>query len=362
VKQGVQSLAFSPSGTTLLSGSTGNFGEAASYEPRLWDVAAGKEIRRFHIPGGSGCPALFSPDGKYLACQSGESLLVWETATGRWVRQLPLQKKPWLPLRVTAVAFSPDGRTLVSAERDMSFEKPTSAVQFWELASAKVRLSSPCAPAWYAEACFSPDGKVLAVADAQHNVRLLEAATGMLLQRFAGHQADIGSLAFAPDGKSVASASADTTILVWNVADLACAGAKPAAALIPGELEQLWGDLASADAARAFRAMGALAARATQSVAYLREHMHPASAPEAARVARLIAALDDEQFTLRQKAADELAALGELVEAPLRKVLAGWASAEGRRRIQRLLEGLAAPLAAPESLRPVRAVELLERI
>jgi RNA polymerase sigma factor (sigma-70 family) len=362
VNEGVQSLAFSPSGTTLLCGNTGNFGEATSYDPRLWDVATGKEVRRFHVPGGSGCPATFSPDGKYLACQSGASLLVWEAGTGRWVRQIPLGKKPVFPLSVTAVAFSPDSRTLVSVERDATLQNPVSAVRFWELASAKERLSIPCPPAWYADVCYSPDGKVLAVADAEHCVRLLDAATGKLRRRFAGHHAEIDSLAFAPDGKSVASASADTTILVWGVADLASAGPNPVAPLTARDLEELRGDLASADAARAYRAIGALAARATQSVSFLREHMHPASALEGARVARLIAALDHEQFAVRQKAADELAALEELVEAPLRKALAGLPSAQGRRTIQRLLEDLAAPLAAPESLRLVRAVELLERL
>jgi hypothetical protein len=361
VKEPVHSLAFSPSGAALLWGYAGNFGEARTYDPHLWDVAAGMEIRRYHIAGGSGCPAVFSADGKYLACQSGDSLLVWEAGTGRSVRQIPLGKKPLFPLRVTSVACSPDGRTLVSAECDSSIQDPVSAVRFWELASAKERLAISCTPAWYPGMCFSPDGKVLAVADADHDVRLLEATTGKLLRRFAGHHADIYSLAFAPDGKGLASASADTTILVWNVADVAAAS-KPAAGLTGGELKQLWGDLASADAARAYRAIDALAADPQQSVAFLVEHLHPAAAPDAARVARLIAALDDEQFAVRQKAADELAELAELVAAPLRKALAARPSAESRRRIARLLDDLAAPLAAAESLRAVRAVEVLERL
>jgi WD40 repeat protein len=362
VKKGLDSLAFSPSGTTLVSGNRGDYEGAPGYDPQLWDVATGKEVRRYHIPGGSGCPATFSPDGKYLASQCRDSLAVWETATGRSVRHIPLGKKPLFPLRVTAVAFSPDGRTLVSAERDGSVKDPVSAVRFWELASAKERLSISCAPAWYADACFSPDGKYLAVADANHDVRLWDVATGRLVRRFAGHHADVDALAFAPDGKSLASASADTTILVWNVADLTSSPPRPAVGLTGEELNRLWGDLACADAARAYRAIGALAGSPGQSVALLQEQLRPAAPPDAARVARLIAALDDEQFAVREKAVQELAGLAELVEAPLRKALAAQPSPERRRRIERLLEDLAAPRSAPEVLRSVRAVELLERL
>jgi WD40 repeat protein len=365
VGESAQSLVFSPTGTTLLSGAHLNLNapdnSAAAYEPRLWEVATGKEVRRYHVPGGSHCPAVFSPDGKYLASQGGDSLVVWEAATGRPVRQIPLGTRPPLQPRVTSVAFSRDGRTLVSAERDGRPNNPLNAVRFWELAGAKERLSIPCVPAWNCCVRFSPDGKYLAVADANHDVLVADAATGEFVRRFAGHNADVNSLAYTPDGKGLASAGIDTTILFWNTADLAAADPKPAAGLTGEELERLWGDLASADAAQAYRAIGVLAASPPRAVALLQEHLHPAALPDPARVARLISDLDDERFAVREQAAGELAGLAELAEPALRKALAGQPSPEGRRRITTLLEDLTAQT-NPEYLRPVRAVELLERL
>ncbi len=363
----VQCMTFSPSGTSLLWGQLSSLGhtaggEPAVYAPHLWDVATGKEIRRYQIDGGSGCPATYSPDGKYLASQSGNSLLVWQAASGRAIRQMPLGRNAPFPHSVTAAAFSPDGRMLFTAERDSSVKDPVIAVRFWELASGKERLSLPYVPEWYCPARYSPDGRFLAFAEIHHDVCMLDVATGQLVRRFAGHDATIESLDFAPDGKHLASAGMDTTILVWDLSDLTARIPKPPANLSERELEALWNDLASDDAARAYRAIGALAASPARSVDLLRRRLHPPQPPDAGRLARLIAALDDDQFAVREKAVEELSALGEWAEAPLRVAQAGKSSAESRRRIAKLLDEIAAGSITPETLRAIRAVELLERL
>jgi hypothetical protein len=81
---------------------------------------------------------------------------------------------------------------------------------------------------------------------------------------------------------------------------------------------------------------------------------------DAGRTARLIAELDSEQFSSRQRASAALAKLGDAAEPDLRLALRRTRSAEQRRRLGQLLDKLAED--APEPLRACRALEVLERI
>src|SRR5690348_1903702 len=65
---------------------------------------------------------------------------------------------------------------------------------------------------------FSPDGKTLASAGVDKTIRLWDVATGRGLAALEGHTASVASVAFSPDGKTLASASVDETIKLWDVA------------------------------------------------------------------------------------------------------------------------------------------------
>src|SRR5205085_91419 len=82
------------------------------------------------------------------------------------------------------------------------------------------------------------------------------------------------------------------------------------------------------------------------------------------RLAGLIADLDDERFTVRERASSELALFGEAAAPALRKKLADKPSLEARQRVEQLLARLNNPLGAwsPDELRGVRALEVLERV
>src|SRR5438067_2900 len=96
----VNSVAFSPDGKILASGSVYN-------TVKLWDVTTGAELRT--LDSGNVTSVTFSPDGKTLAIGSFE-LDLWDVATGVKVRELrPLKQHISL---VFSVAFSPDGKTL----------------------------------------------------------------------------------------------------------------------------------------------------------------------------------------------------------------------------------------------------------
>ncbi len=108
----VNSVAFSPGGKRLASGSGRSFFEPG--ELKVWDVQTGQEA--LNLKGHTRpvfCVA-FSPDGKRLASASGEDTVkVWDTQTG----QLALTLKGHIG-HIKSVAFSPDGKRLASAGAD----------------------------------------------------------------------------------------------------------------------------------------------------------------------------------------------------------------------------------------------------
>jgi hypothetical protein len=116
------------------------------------------------------------------------------------------------------------------------------------------------------------------------------------------------------------------------------------------------------DAQRAFRAESTLIAVPEQAVSLLRESLRPIARPDPKRLGRLVADLDSSDFTVREKAESELDSLGELAEPALRKVLEGQPSLEVRLRVKGLLKKLEGTITAPEKLRILRSLEVLEQI
>jgi dipeptidyl aminopeptidase/acylaminoacyl peptidase len=205
---------------------------------------------------------------------------------------------------------------------------------------------------------FSPDGRVVAAGYSDQVVRLLEVATGKERTRFEGHRSGIISVAFSPDGRLLASGSWDRTVMVWDLTGRVGLDVSERITLDAKAQERLWTDLADADAARGYQAIRLLL-RAEQTVGLLRERLHPAKATDPARLKRLVAELDSDDFAVREKATRDLTSLGSTAESALRRALPG-ASAEARRRIEEIL-GQIDPALSGNLLREIRAVEVLEQ-
>jgi len=133
--------------------------------------------------------------------------------------------------------------------------------------------------------------------------------------------------------------------------------------LSPKELEALWSDLASPQDRPVFLAFKTLTAAPKQAVPFLRERLKPPPPTvEQQQIFKLIAALDNDEFTVRERAAAELEKLGQEALPALRLALQNKPSLEVSRRIEQLMEKLKAPPLTPEQKRALLAVKLLERI
>jgi hypothetical protein len=187
-------------------------------------------------------------------------------------------------------------------------------------------------------------------------VRLWESATGQLRAEYRGHAGPVHHLAFSPDGMTLASASAETTVLLWGL--YGAAGPERFAAV---DLEQNWAALAGDDAAAAFRAVGRFVRQGDRAVAFLATKLAPA-AVDAEAVARWVADLGSPTAARREAATAVLARVGSPAAAALRRVVAkADAPAEQRRRAEELLgQWDSSPPAAERQT--LRAVEVLAHV
>jgi RNA polymerase sigma factor (sigma-70 family) len=165
---------------------------------------------RFRHDGEAGALA-FSPDGAVLASVCSGEVILWDSATGRERRRLPVAVGL---LDGQVLDFTPDGRTLaVGGSRE--------GVSLWDVAGGQ-RLRTLSLPrSDFPDSCralrFSADGKTLAVADGDQ-AYLADVATGTVRARLDAHHSGIDDIAFLPDGKSVALATADPSVQLWDPA------------------------------------------------------------------------------------------------------------------------------------------------
>jgi WD40 repeat protein len=118
----VRSVAFSPDGNSVLSGS-GSGGVGAL---KLWNIASGKEIRTFSGHIGEGLSVAFSPDGKSVLSGSYDNTLkLWDIASGKEIRTFSGHL-----YNVEPVAFSPDGKYAISALYD-------GTIHLWDTTTSK---------------------------------------------------------------------------------------------------------------------------------------------------------------------------------------------------------------------------------
>ncbi len=135
----------------------------------------------------------------------GKEIHLWDAAkTGGHATLVPDPGPP------AFLALSPDGKLLAWGTAD-------GTLALWDFAADRKVFHAPRRPSSLAQAPFSPDGKTLASADGP-DVCLWETATGKLLARLKGHGAAVTCLRFSGDGHVLASGGTDHEIRLWDLA------------------------------------------------------------------------------------------------------------------------------------------------
>ncbi|HEV3084651.1 MAG TPA: sigma-70 family RNA polymerase sigma factor [Gemmataceae bacterium] len=368
-------VAFSPDGKSLAIGDVPvEAGVGQGIEVR--DVATGKRAGSvFGAAHAIGCVA-WSPNGKLIASGNwkphwrmsletgsgrepnvGANLIhLCEVASGRECRQFG-----GLEDNIHALAFSPDGKTLASVpERGRPWKGIPPPVRLWEVATGKERARFAGHAGDIEAAAFSPDGNVLATGSMDTTVGLWDLATGKELWHCFGHQGPVYTVAFAPDGSSLVSGSMDTTALIWDLSRLRERQRAISSKLPSQELGEAWPTLAGDDAAAAYHTIWLLRGSPEEAVPFLGKRLRPAEPADERRLAQLLADLDSDAFATRERAERELQHMGEAAVPALRTALSGKLSPEARRRLESALEAARLAPLPPDTVRSVRALEVLE--
>jgi WD40 repeat protein len=204
----VRYVAFSPDGKNVISCSGDN-------KAKLWDTASGDLIRTFVPQEGGINYAAFSPDGKIIAAGlSGGKIMLFDLASGDTIRITDGHADG-----VYAISFSPDGNTFISGSADQT-------IKLWDTASGDLiktfnARSGEANPKTYRaevnSVAFSPDGRTVISGLSDNTIKLWELTSGNLLKTFKGHSNSVESVTFSPDGRTFVSGSLDYRVGLWDI-------------------------------------------------------------------------------------------------------------------------------------------------
>ncbi|HBL59780.1 MAG TPA: serine/threonine protein kinase [Cyanobacteria bacterium UBA8803] len=147
-----------------------------------------------------------SPDGQILASGSTDrTIKLWQLPDGQEISTLKSHQE-----RIAAVVFSPDGQTLVSGSYDQT-------IKLWQVEQRRERCTLIGHTKWITSLAMSQDGETLASGSSEGTIKLWHLQQGRELRTLKGHTNYVSAIAIAPDGQTLASVSGDGTVKLWHL-------------------------------------------------------------------------------------------------------------------------------------------------
>lgn len=174
----------------------------------VWDTATGAAFAMLDEHPDAIKAIALSPDSTKLATAGGDwTVRVWEVRTGKYLYSLT--GHPGHPSAVNAVAFSPDGKILASAG---------SSLRLWDANTGELLHADDNDLGSISKIVFAPDGNILATGGGWlRTTHLWDVKTGTLQKSLKGHTDKIHDIAFSPDSRTLVTASSDKTMRLWDV-------------------------------------------------------------------------------------------------------------------------------------------------
>jgi WD40 repeat protein/serine/threonine protein kinase len=194
----VQSVAFSPDGTRIVTGS-------GDKKARVWDARTGTPQLELKGHTNMVWSVAFSPDGTRIVTGSLDNTAkVWDARTG-----MPLLELKEHPGEVLSVAFSPDGTRIFTGGQ-------FSTAKVWDARTGTPQLELKGHTDNVTSVAFSPDGTRIVTGSWDKTAKVWDAKTGTPLLELIGHTKGVLSVAFSPDGTRIVTGSFDKTAKVWD--------------------------------------------------------------------------------------------------------------------------------------------------
>ncbi|MDR2078954.1 MAG: WD40 repeat domain-containing protein [Treponema sp.] len=193
-----RSVAFSPDGTRIVSGHD-------DCTIKLWDIATRKEIRTISGHSNIVWSVAFSPDGKQIVSGDGDDTIkLWDTDSGQLIHSSGNSTPVW-PL-----AVHPTRQYIISGNIDL---------KLWDIVNGKEIRTFSGHRSTVMSVAFSPDGKQIVSGAGDNTLKLWDTDSGELIHTFLGHSDWVMFVGFSPDGKQIVSWAADNTLKLWDTSN-----------------------------------------------------------------------------------------------------------------------------------------------